>query len=428
MNFLFEDLENRLNFINCKDINASGISRFGISPLLNATHLYHGFQQQPMELQYHDMDDNVDRYVISACVNHSPDDWTGYNPRVKSLFSYLNEKYLTDLRRGHALLLLDQSFEGYQTNWLWEWFHDECKEWGVDPKYVVYVTGNMVADDVYKSWANENNIQSRMKVIPYAHFELDMAMTCYHRNTNGEKTPTFQDHLDFKTKHSDRIKTFTCLNKRLRNQRIWFFKYMHDAGILDKGLVSMNSFDCYHRMFEGEEMFEEECAKLNEDLPLLVYGLKNDELDDNYYINRFNNQQCLDTFVTVISEAHCGDSDETMFLSEKTFKVIACRHPFIIMGNKDSMKKLREIGYKTFEGFIDESYDSLPTHERMKAIIESIKKIDAIEDKVAWFKGMEEIIEHNYTIFQNKLKAVPDSYKVLRDYYYETLFGAKKIF
>jgi hypothetical protein len=203
---------------------------------------------------------------------------------------------------------------------------------------------------------------------------------------------------------------------------------MHDAGILDSGLVSMNSFDCYHRMFEGEEMDEEECGKLNQDLPILVYGLKNDELDDNYYINRFNNQQSLDTYFTVVSEAHCGDGDQTMFLSEKTFKVIACRHPFIIMGNKDSMKKLREIGYKTFEGFIDESYDSLPTHERMKAIIESIKKIDSIEDKISWFKGMEEIIEHNYTTFQNKLKSLPDSYKVLRDYYYETLYGSKKIF
>lgn len=428
MNFLFEDLENRLNFINCKDINPSGISRFGISPLLNATHLFYGFQRLPMELEYHDMDKNVDRYIISACVNHSPEDWTGYNPRVKSLFSYLNEKYLNDLRKGHALLLLDQSFEGYQTSWLWEWFHEECTEWNIDPKYIVYVTGNMVADDVYKKWADDNNVQSRMKIIPYAHFELDMAMTCYHRNTNGEKTPTFQDHIDFKSKNSDRIKTFTCLNKRLRHQRIWFFKYMHDAGILDKGLVSMNSFDSYYRTFEGEEMFEEECDVLNKELPLLVYGLKNDELDDNYYINRFNNQQCLDTFFTVVSEAHCGDSDQTMFLSEKTFKVIACKHPFIIMGNKDSMKKMREIGYKTFDGFIDESYDSLPTHERMKAIIESIKKVDAIEDKMNWFKGMEDIIEHNYSTFLNKLNSVPDSFKVLKDYYYETLYGSKKIF
>jgi hypothetical protein len=427
MNFLFEDLENRLNFINCKDINASGISRFGISPLLNATHLFYAFQRLPMELNYYNMDDNVDRYIISSCVNHSPDDWTGYNPRVKSLFSYLNEKYLTDLRNGHALLLLDQSFEGYQTKWLWDWFHEECKTWDVNPKYIVYVTGNMVADDVYKKWADDNKIEDRIKVIPYAHFELDMAMTCYHRNTNGEKTPTFQDHISFKTKYQDRTKTFMCLNKRLRHQRIWFYKYMHDAGILDSGLVSMNSFDCYYRTFEGEEMDEEECEKLNKDLPLLVYGLKNDELDDNYYINRFNNQQSLDTFFTVVSEAHCGDSDETMFISEKTFKVIACRHPFIIMGNKDSMKKLREIGYKTFDGFLDESYDSLPTHERMKAIIDSIKKIDSIEDKIEWFKGMEEIIEHNFNTFQNKLKTLPSSFGVLKNYYYETLYGSRKI-
>lgn len=139
-------------------------------------------------------------------------------------------------------------------------------------------------------------------------------------------------------------------------------------------------------------------------------------MDDNHYIRRFNDQICLDTFVTVISEAHCGDSNNTMFISEKTYKVIACRQPFIIMGNKDTLKKLRETGYRTFDGFIDESYDSLPTFERMEAIVESIKKIINIEDKLSWFKSMEEIVEHNYRTFMGKLTNRPIEFIELERY------------
>jgi hypothetical protein len=105
-----------------------------------------------------------------------------------------------------------------------------------------------------------------------------------------------------------------------------------------------------------------------------------------------------------------------MFLSEKTFKVIACNHPFIIMGNKDSMRMMRKIGYKTFEKYIDQSYDSLPTHERMKSIIESIRKVDNIKDKLEWFKSMEEDIKFNQTLLISKLFKFPKAYLDLKNY------------
>jgi hypothetical protein len=196
---------------------------------------------------------------------------------------------------------------------------------------------------------------------------------------------------------------------------------MFDSDILNKGMVSMNLFEKESCWFEEKTLEIETLDKLTENLPLLVYGKRNDELDDNHYIRRFNDQICLDTFVTVVSEAHCGDSSNTMFISEKTYKVIACRQPFIIMGNKDTLKKLRETGYKTFDGFIDESYDSLPTFERMEAIIESLKKIISIEDKLSWFKSMEEIVEHNYNVFINKLKRRPDAFMELEKYVGEVI-------
>jgi len=101
---------------------------------------------------------------------------------------------------------------------------------------------------------------------------------------------------------------------------------------------------------------------------------------------------------------------------KKTFKAIACQHPFIIVGNRYSLRKLREMGYKTFDGFIDESYDTLPTHERMQAIIESLKKITEIEDKLAWFDSMQDIVQHNYRVLHRLQDTRPEASNELVEY------------
>ena len=415
MNFLFENINNLTNFNSCDDVNPSGIKRFGLSPLISTTNIHYVNRGERGKINFYPSTHEVNDYVISTSVNHSPDDWTGYDPKVKTLFFYLNEKYLNDLRKRKALLLLDQSFEGYQTPWLWGFFHKECLDYDISPETIVYVTGNMIVEDVYNKWCLDNNINEKMCVIGYPHFEIDVSMNCRNKLLTNP-LPTFDNHI--KHKIENKIKTFACLNKRLRQHRVWFYGYLYESGLLNDGLVSMNEFQKHGHMWEGRVMemdFIEEISKL---LPLRVYNKPNNELDDNFYINRFNDEICLDTYVTVVSEAQCGDLDETLFLSEKIFKPIACRHPFMVMGNKDSLKKMREIGYKTYDEFIDQTYDRLPTHERLLKLIESIKKIKNIEDKLTWFKSMESTIEYNYNLLMSRnVNTPPEAFLKLKKYY-----------
>jgi hypothetical protein len=417
MNFVFEDKEALRNFTSCPDINTSGQLIYGISPLLTAVSIYCSLNGVRNEMNYYSVNDKFEgEYIIPSSVNHSPDDWTGYGKVDKSFFNYLNEKYLNDLRNNVAYLMLDQSLEGYQTPWLWGYLHEKCVEFNISPKRLIYVTGNMICDETYDVWSTQNNINEKMKVIPYAHFELDMGMVCYDKIKKGDSPPNFEDHIKYKKSNLESIKTYTCLNKRIRLQRVWFYNYLHKFGLLDKGLVSMNSFDRHGYYFEGQAIDNERIDEISVGLPLLVHEKRNDEFDDNFYIRRFNDQICLDTYMTVISEAHCGDSDETMFLSEKTFKVIACNHPFIIMGNKDSIKMMKKIGYRTFDNFIDQTYDSLPTHERLQYITESIRKVDNIKDKLEWFKSMEDDIKFNQETLIGKLFKFPEAYLNLKGY------------
>lgn len=414
--FSFENIDNFENFIGCEDINNSGIKRFGFSPLVSATNIHYVNKINSNEISFKQLTNDLSEYIISASVNHSPDDWTGYNAKVKSLFLFLNEKYLNDLKNKRALLLLDQSFEGYQTSWLWDFFHSECSKFNIPPCTIIYVTGNVMVEENYNEWCKKNNISDRIFVIGYPHFEIDVSMNAKKRLINNP-LPTFDEHINYK-KEND-IKTFGCLNKRIRQHRVWFYGYLYESNLLERGLISMNEFQKHGYTWEGKTMDIDFIEKISKPLPLLVYNKSNNQLDDNYYINRFNDDVCLDTYVSVVSEAQCGDSDETIFLSEKIFKPIACMHPFIVMGNKNSLKKMRELGYKTYDDFIDQTYDELPTHDRLKKIIESIKKIDLIENKLDWYKLLKNDLEYNYNLLMSKnVDSPPYAFIKLRKYYY----------
>ena len=149
---------------------------------------------------------DIEKYIISCGVNHSPEDWTGYYENVKSLFSHLNEKYLRDLQNGDAILLIDQSFEGYQTEWLWDWFHKELSIWEIPADRIIYATGNMIADKTYDEFCKVNNINEKMCIIPYAHFELDMAMECYRKGETENPLHSFNDNLNYKLENINQIK------------------------------------------------------------------------------------------------------------------------------------------------------------------------------------------------------------------------------
>jgi hypothetical protein len=413
MNFVFEDIDNHLNYTSCPDVIVSGFRRFSPSPM--AQTILFRTQMTANLFPMFPTKYKPRPYIISSGVNHSPNDWTGYSKAIgnnkATVFSHIDKKQLNDVRDGKAMLLFDQSLEGYHAEWLWEFFHKECEDYQVPPEAVVYVTGNSLCDKQYDKWATDNAIKNRITTIPYVHFEADV----YNNSVWSSLDISVDKHVSHK--QINEIKDFNCLQKRLRGHRIWFYIRMFEEELLKHGLVSMNPFNTNTVYFEGRGVPTERAEIANSILPLLVHGKNNNDFDDSYYIKRIQDQVCLDSWVTVISEPSFSDYDQQLFLSEKVFKPIVCFHPFIVLGNKGSLKELRDMGYKTFEGFIDEQYDELPTFERYDAIVESIKKIIAIEDKAGWFESMRPILEHNYeNLKKNSTKINPAFIKLEQAY------------
>lgn len=439
MHFVFETVDEKTgegyNFINCADVNLSGIRRFTACPIFNSIFFLRtrsGLQKEfSKDVTFSTQPIEGKPYIVATGVSHSPNDWCGPDwkgngtdnqfPDRKSLFKHIPTQYIHDLQTGRAFLLLDQSHEGYQVPWLWEWFHNNCEQYNISPQQIIYVTGNLDCTDQYSTWAANNNVTERMLTLPYAHFEgmifessLEFNRKLVNRLLQNSNLSNFKDHLLHKKKNLSQIKVYNALQKRPRAHRAWLLNKLYHAGLLQDGLNSMNEFKLSHTYFEGKQMNLDDYNVLSKMLPMAPVENPPDfsldqfvSSDSGNYLQQFNEQIMLDTWVTVVSEASLGDDDGTCFISEKTFKPIACSHPFIIAGNKHSLKRLREMGYRTFSPFIDETYDSLSTWDRLDAIIKELVKIKSMTDeqRLSWYEQMEPIFAHNLEVFYKNSRA-----------------------
>jgi hypothetical protein len=85
--------------------------------------------------------------------------------------------------------------------------------------------------------------------------------------------------------------------------------------------------------------------------------------------------------------------------TEKTYKFILAKIPFILCGMPGALAVLRETGYKTFSPWINEAYDMIENDEdRAIAIANEIERLTQMSDEW-WLEAQKELIprlEHNF--------------------------------
>lgn len=110
--------------------------------------------------------------------------------------------------------------------------------------------------------------------------------------------------------------------------------------------------------------------------------------------------ECAESLLYLVTETVA--TGRRLHLTEKTFKPICLRMPFIIVGTKGSLAYLRSYGFKTFGDIWDESYDDEEDDEisleRIASLLRSLDELPA-EGKEYLFIRAQEIIEHNYNHF-----------------------------
>lgn len=113
-------------------------------------------------------------------------------------------------------------------------------------------------------------------------------------------------------------------------------------------------------------------------------------------------KECSESLLYLVTETVA--TGRRQHLTEKTFKPICLRMPFILLGPAGSLKYLRSYGFKTFWPLWDESYDDeINDIQRIEKISWTLRALDAVpnSEKQRLFDLAQEICEYNYTHFYN---------------------------
>lgn len=98
-----------------------------------------------------------------------------------------------------------------------------------------------------------------------------------------------------------------------------------------------------------------------------------------------------------------------LHLTEKIFKPIVARRPFILVGAVNNLAYLKSYGFKTFDKWIDESYDTIEDPDlRIKAVTEELAKLCALEpiELLMMYEDMKETLEYNFNHFYGEFKHI----------------------
>jgi hypothetical protein len=198
-----------------------------------------------------------------------------------------------------------------------------------------------------------------------------------------------------------RERDFTCLSRIHKWWRATAMADLWQSGLLD------NSYWSYCEPATGEDSdcpieidlisrLRYERKKFLQGAPYISDELDFDQCNDHsmlipkYHVNSYCN--------IVLESQFDVDQSNGCFITEKTFKPIKHGQMFFIAGGAGSLQALRDLGYRVFDGILDNQYDLERNHtQRWIMLTKAI--YDAKQNLPALFEQCQSDIEHNQQLF-----------------------------
>jgi len=274
-------------------------------------------------------------------------------------------------------------------------------------KFIFTTSGHNWEND-YNTLCEEMGYEFKLKIVSVNFFEFLM------RNWSDEFR-NYQLPLP-----NIKNKKFLCFNKVHR----W-----HRLHLLEKLLGSNLLNDCYYSIgSDGDFILDVQkhpliFPNINNNISLFPMKLNITETRSNpTNIIQEDVKYFEDSYVSVVTETiyyYSKDEASTIFFSEKIYKPIVMKHPFIVVGRPYSLKTLRDQGYKTFSPFIDESYDTITNDDkRLNAIVKEMERMNNFTDQqwIEFQESVKEIVEFNAKLLwsKNRFGNLDDFTKLLK--------------
>jgi hypothetical protein len=123
--------------------------------------------------------------------------------------------------------------------------------------------------------------------------------------------------------------------------------------------------------------------------------------NENDKINSIFSDRCI--YIAVETFIH-KNSNIQLYLSEKTYKALYYKTPFILYGQQYILKYLKSVGLKTYSPYINEDYDNEENDAlRLNKIINEINRLSTLSDKIYknLYNSMQIIANENFELLKN---------------------------
>ena len=198
----------------------------------------------------------------------------------------------------------------------------------------------------------------------------------------------FRDARYLATDHRP-SKVFCSYNhivKHKRSYRMAMTAKLLRAGLANQGDISFHGTvdDCARELLDANSELDHVDKSLI-DAVLVRGGVTLPMLVDHATIDasfsaRFGHQEYQlwqRAFLHLVNETVFYD--DKLHLTEKVFKPIVALRPFILVAAPGNLSYLKRYGFRTFEPWIDESYDQEPDHTaRLQMIVDQVQRLCAL--------------------------------------------------
>jgi len=224
----------------------------------------------------------------------------------------------------------------------------------------------------------------------------------------------FRDFQYLQNSHLVIDKIFMCFNHLLedkRNYRLHLLSKLVEMKLINKGYVSASKLnqEIVKKEILNTNSYLSENAKRTIDVNLTHsnLNLKVDDIDLQKYGSVTIHPYSYRSLWHVVTETVFYD--KKLHLTEKIFKPIVTKRPFILCGAPYNLAYLKSYGFKTFDRWIDESYDNEEDPDiRIHLICKELKKLCSLpmSDIYSMHEEMKTILEYNHSHFYNDFKNI----------------------
>ncbi len=312
--------------------------------------------------------------------NGFPDDCNKHDP---SCFDWLrNSPAFQSIISGQTLLLIHDMWEGVP----FKQIHPTdviATHLGISPNHIVFADGDVSTPQ-----------PGLTHVIPMNFFETHITQMVWWKSNMHHSTQKPKRFLSY-ARHWNTSRQYTTLE-------------LYARGLLPHGLVSCSTAETPVNAIKFAQIVKERwlyldtqshVEKILSAVPSFLDILPL-HIDTNLRYNLYQTfplQHYLDTDFSIVNETYTGV--DTIFLSEKTWKAIAAKHPFVVFGNPGTLKWLQTQGFQTFHPLFDETYDQVDDLcTRKNLILNQVERYCLLPDheRLKILHGLNEIAEFNY--------------------------------